>query len=81
MFKLKLPDFFKNLIKVICSFFFQFSMNANAASVSVLLTQGLHTKDMSLMEGVISKSFQKSVLQNTLRRMTSNDVVELLELV
>lgn len=56
-------------------------MNANAASVSVLLTQGLHTKDMSLMEGVISKSFQKSVLQNTLRRMTSNDVVELLELV
>jgi len=56
-------------------------MNANAASISVLLTQGLHTKDMNLMEGVISKKFQTNVLQNTLRRMTSNDVVELLELI
>ena len=53
----------------------------NAGSISVLLTQGLHTKDTKLLDEVISKQYHVNVIKNTLKRMSASDAVKLLVLV
>eukprot|EP00111_Clytia_hemisphaerica_P020266 TCONS_00059727-protein len=59
----------------------EFGQMTNAGSISVLLTQGLHTKDTKLLDEVISKQYHVNVIKNTLKRMSASDAVKLLILI